>query len=359
MIPYYRLLGVSRTADAVSIKRAYRELARRYHPDHHDGNPIAEDRFRLIAEAYSILSDEEQRKNYDRFGVAGLQTVGPDTGMVGKVGRLVTELGTILESRMRRGPRRGKDQRIPLDITLEQACMGAKRTIEFPVVESCSKCAGCGAEPNTTTESCHVCEGKGVVRASWPLPVNEPCLFCAACGTVALHPCASCDGLGKQDGVLQFDVDVPRGVTDGRCLVVRGQGEPGLNGGESGDLFIEIRIVADPWRVKSGLDITCSVPISLEEAVFGGELDVPILEGGTICVRIPKASGNGRTLRLRNRGALNSDGSRRGDMFIQLQVEVPIFSSKGREIVQLLEKESTYPERNRYRDDMTKRAESK
>ena len=349
---------MSRTAAASEIKRAYRELARRYHPDHHGGNPIAQERFRLIAEAYSILSDPAQRKNYDRFGAAGLATVHSDNGMAGKVGRLVTELGAILESRMKRGPRRGKDQRVSLKVSLETACLGGKRTVDFPVSEACQNCRGTGAQPKTVREPCHVCDGKGNVRASWPLPVNEPCLFCAASGIVALYPCSDCNGHGKQDGMVQFEVDVPAGVTDGRCLVIRGQGEPGQNGGEAGDLFIEIQVKPDPWRKKSGLDVTCTVPISLNEAVFGGELDVPTLDGGTVCVRIPKSSRNGRVLRLRGRGAKSVDGNRSGDLYIQLTVEVPKLSPKGQKLVKTLEKESTYSERAEYDAYMKKRQES-
>jgi len=357
MIPYYRLLGLDRSATSEEIKRAYHLLARKYHPDHHDGHPKAEERFRLIAEAYGVLSDAEKRKNYDRFGAAGLVRAGSNGGVAEKVGRLVSELGNILESRINKGPKRGKDRRIPLEVSLEEVCTGAKRTIEVPVRVACAECNGSCVQDGAQLESCHVCAGKGRVRGSRPLPFNEICVFCDGMGKLAIQTCVECDGTGQQNGTLSHSIDVPAGVQDGRCLVLRGYGEPGQQGGDDGDVFVEIRLPEDEWRTRDGLDIHCIVPIRLSEAVHGGEVDVPTLDGNTVRVKIPKGVQSGKTMRLKGRGLSLVDSKKSGDMFIQLRAEVPILPKEADKALDQLEKIGTYPQSDTYRRAMKKRLE--
>ncbi len=357
MIPYYRLLRLERTATSEEIKRAYHQLARKYHPDHHDGHPKAEDRFRLIAEAYGVLSDPDKRKNYDRFGAAGLVRAGSNGGMAEKMGRLVSELGTILESRINKGPKRGKDRRISLEVSLEEVLTGTQRTIAVLVRAVCSECNGSRVRDGAQLESCHVCAGKGRVRGSRPLPFNELCVFCEGMGSLAILTCAECDGVGEQDSTSSHSIDVPAGVQDGRCLVLRGYGEPGHQGGDDGDLFVEIRLHKDEWRTRDGLDIHCIVPIRLNEAVYGGEIEVPTLDGKTVRVIIPKGVQSGKIMRLKGRGLSLDDSKTSGDMFIQLRVEVPILMKEGKKALDQLEKVSTYPKSDTYTQAMKKRLE--
>lgn len=357
MIPYYRMLGVNRTAESEAIKKAYHQLARKYHPDHHNGHPKAQDRFRLIAEAYGVLSDPEKRKNYDRFGAAGLVRTGSDGGMAEKMGRLVSELGTMLEARIKKGPKRGQDRRVSLEITLEEVFTGATKEISVPARIVCEECKGARIQTGGTLETCHVCDGKGRVRGSRPLPFNEPCIFCDAQGSVAIQTCTECDGSGEQDSVKAHSVEVPPVVQDGRCLVLRGYGESGQEGGDDGDLFVEIHVCDDPWRTREGLDIHSTVPIQLSEAIHGGEIDVPTLDGRTIRVKIPQGVQSGKTMRLKGRGLVLSDSKKSGDLFIHLRVEVPKVSKKGQQSLDQLEKDSAYQQCDAYRQAMKKRLE--
>jgi molecular chaperone DnaJ len=350
---YYRLLGVPEGADASAIKGAYRNLARKYHPDHNNGHPLSERRFRLLAEAYEVLSDDEKRQKYDRFGPSALTRRGGEPGIVGNVQRLVTNIEQALESRMKQVRKRGEDRRVVLDVSLSQAVFGASLTVQMRRRVRCDRCQATGAEPGTSLEACHVCAGQGRIKSgSGLLAVENVCPFCESRGRIAPSPCSGCEGMSELDRVLDLPVQVPPGTQPGRRLVLRGYGEPGQAGGEPGDLFVELAVKPHALLQREGQDLRCSVPISIAEAVLGGEATVPVLEGGTVTVRVPPRTRSGQTLRIRGRGCPSASGSKgeRGDLLVKLEVETPVVDSAvALELLSRLEQVSFHPERAEFR----------
>jgi molecular chaperone DnaJ len=356
---YYRLLGVPEGADPSAIKGAYRNLARQYHPDHNNGHPLSERRFRLIAEAYDVLSDDEKRLKYDRFGASALTRRGSEPGLVGNVQRLVTNIEQALESRMRQVRKRGEDRRVVLDVSLDQAVLGASRAVQVRRRTRCDRCQSTGAEPGTSLESCHVCTGQGRIKTgSGLLAVENVCPFCESKGRIAPSPCSGCEGIGELERVLDLPVQVPVGAQPGRRLVLRGYGEPGQAGGDAGDLFVELSVKPHALLQRDGSDLRCSVPISVAEAVVGGEATVPVLEGGTVTVRVPPRTRSGQTLRIRGRGCPGSTGER-GDLLVKLEVETPVVDTAvALDLLIRLEQVSFHPERAEFRAALRRHLES-
>ncbi len=345
---YYRILGVTRTAEATEIKRAYRRLARKFHPDHHGGHPMAEERFRIIAEAYTVLGDDEARRTYDRYGSVALQKY-KRPGVAGGVERFVANLEGILDARISRIPKRGRDLRIVAEIPLKDACLGGKLTLEVERRQRCGSCAGSRAEPKSKTEKCHVCGGSGnLKRGTGLLSVNEACIFCQSFGVVALTPCKSCHGLGESDQRIPVTVEIPPGVETGRRLVLRERGEPGANKGESGDLYIELQVAEHPLLKRDGHDLHCTIPISLKQAICGSTVSVPLLDSGTIDIRVRPGAENGQLLRLRGRGAPRlSDSS--GDLIVRLELETPqLDPAEHQTLLDVLDAASSHPKRAAY-----------
>ena len=351
---YYRVLGVERTAPQNEIKKAYHRLARKFHPDTNGGHPLAEQRFRLIAEAYTVLGDDEQRRAYDRFGQGALVRGGSKPGVIGGMERLVSTLGTIVETRLRRAPRRGKDRRTAVTVSLSEACLGVRTSVEVPVRERCPACRGSRAAAGTRPEPCHVCEGSGETRRDSLLSAAEPCVFCQGLGLVAVTPCPACDGVGEVSGARLVPVEVPPAVDPGRRLVLRGFGEPGENGGEPGDLFVEVKVTPHPLLVRDGWDLHCTLPLTLREAVEGAEVSVPALEGAPVRVRVPSGARSGQILRLRGRGVPRPTGA--GDLLLRLEIETPtIASAEARDALARLDATSRHPLREAYERELGRR----
>jgi len=352
LLNYYRLLGVEEGAGQEEIKRAYRRLAQKYHPDHNDGHPIAEQRFRLIAEAYHVLSDDDKRSAYNRYGEQALVQGGTRTGVVGGVERFVSSLGNLIEERMKRQPQRGHDCRIDINLTLKEACLGTTTDVEIARRVTCANCNGSRAMPGSSVESCHVCDGRGEIRRSSLIPLTDPCVFCDAVGRIAVKPCVECEGEGETTSPQPVSVDVPAMVESGRRLVLRSYGEPGLNGGRDGDLFIAIQVTEHALLTRDGRDLHCNVPIRLSEAVIGSTVQVPMLEGDPIRIKIPSGAHNGQILVLKGRG-LNPPGSKTGDYYVHLELEIPtIDPEKAATALKRLEKVADYPRREQFDRDL-------
>ncbi len=353
MATYYQSRGVPGSASQAEIKSAYRQLARKFHPDHNEGHPLAEQRFRLLAEAWEVLQNDATRQKYDRFGDAALVKRGrPDKGgVVGGVERFVSNLERIVEARLKQVPRRGEDRRRVLEVSLEDAVYGARLPVEVTRRERCGDCRGQGAAGGTGLETCHVCDGKGRFKRGTLLRAIEACQFCQGAGTIALTPCVPCQGLGEHDVTRELTAEVPVGVEAGRRLVLRGYGTPGTNGAPAGDLFLEISVRAHRVLTRDGYDLRCTVPIRLLEAVRGGTVTVPLLRGERVTIRIPKRSSSGQTLRLKGRGAPKPDGSA-GDLLARVEIETPELASKeALALLEQLDAVSRHPKREAWEAD--------
>ncbi|MFT7621201.1 MAG: molecular chaperone DnaJ [Myxococcota bacterium] len=345
MLSYYKVLGVPNTAPQADIKTAYRRLARKFHPDHNGGHPLADQRFRLLAEAWEVLQDEERRRKYDRFGSQGLVRGRDRAGVAAGVERFVANLESIVESRLKSVPRRGEDRRRILAVSLEDACYGAQSAVEVTRNERCNDCGGGGAQAGTQIEACHVCDGRGTFSRGTLLRASDACPFCQGGGKLALSPCLPCDGLGRLELTRSIEVKIPTAVESGRRLILRSYGASGSNGAASGDLFLEVQVQPHAVFVREAHDLRCTVPVLLREAVEGGTVDVPQLRGASVTIRIPRGCLSGQVLRLKGRGAPKPDGSA-GDLLARVEIETPVIGSKrGRELLLLLEAECSHPRR--------------
>ena len=352
MLPYYRILGVARTANPDEIKKAYRRLARKFHPDHNGGHALAEERFRLVAEAYEVLTDSESRSAYDRYGSQGLVRGRNRPGVVGGVERFVANLESIVESRLKATRKRGDDRRRIVTVTLDDICQASSVTIDVERVEQCRACSGSRAAPGTQNERCHVCEGDGRLKRGTLLKAADLCPFCQGVGVIAVTPCSECHGAGELKVQRSHEVEIPRGVESGRRLVLRGHGAPGENGGASGDLFLEIKVEKHALLTREGVDVHCTVPVSLTEAVMGGQVDVPVPGGPPIAIKVPRGTTSGQTLRLQKRG-LPHAGGERGDLWVRLEIETPKLNKAGLAALAALDEHSKHPRRAAY-DKVTK-----
>jgi molecular chaperone DnaJ len=320
---YYDVLGVSRDADDAELKRAYRNLARAHHPDRNSGDKKAEDRFKEISEAYSVLSDPEKRAQYDRFGTVA----GP--GGTGDVG-----FGTIFEDLFegffgggergrRTRARRGDDLQYDLAISLDEAAAGIESKIQIQRLETCDECRGTGQEPGTQPETCGTCRGQGQVRFSQGfLTVARPCPACRGQGAINRHRCKSCDGQGRQAKERLLKVGIPAGVEDGNRLRLSNEGEGGLLGGPPGDLYVAIHVRAHEIFVRQGPHLYCELPLSFAQTALGDTVEVPLL-GGTAQLTVPPGTQPGQRLTLRGKGMPQLRSRARGDAIYEVTVEVP------------------------------------
>lgn len=357
---YYEVLGVDRSASADEIKKAYRKLTRKYHPDANPGDASAEAKFKEINEAHDVLSDPKKKAQYDQFGFVG-DAPPPGAGSFGGdffgggFGDLGDLFGSFFGGMGGRGrsadpnaPRRGADLEMSMRITLETAYKGAKREIEVPHEENCSACGGTGAEPGTSAEVCPDCHGTGRVERTASTPFGQmvqvvPCARCGGKGKVIKSPCRSCKGTGRVRKNQKIDVTIPRGVDTGTRLRVSGKGEAGVNGGPDGDLFIVLDVASDPRFQRDGADLHLWVDIELPQAVLGASVPVKTLDGDEK-LDIPAGTQPGATLRLRNRGMPRLRGGGSGDMHFHVRVNVPKnLSDKGRSIVRDLAREMNVP----------------
>jgi len=327
---YYEVLGVSRNASVDEIKKAYRKLARQYHPDANPDNPEAEARFKEISEAYVILCDPEKRASYDRFGHAGVN--GQDFGGFGGFGDM-GGLGDIFEmffgggARRRTGPERGPDIRTDMEIALKEAAFGLERDIKVPRTETCSTCGGTGAAAGARSGKCTACDGAGQMQFAQSTPFgrivqSRICDRCRGTGRVIEKPCPTCHGAGQVRKSRSIKVKVPPGVDSGARLRVAGEGEAGLRGGPPGDLYVYIHVKAHRIFKREGDDLICDVPISFAQAALGDVLEVPTLEG-TASLRIPEGTQTGTVFRLKGKGIPHVSGYGRGDQHVRVKVVTP------------------------------------
>ncbi len=325
---YYEVLGISRDANEQEIKSAYRKMAVRYHPDKNPGDRNAEDLFKEAAEAYSVLSDPDKRARYDRFGHSGLQGgfSGFDPATFGDFGDILGEFfgfGDIFGSRRRGGPERGSDLRYDLKISFREAAFGLKTKIKIPRQDTCSACEGRGTAKGKSPVTCNACHGAGQVRYQQGFfSISRTCGQCNGAGKVIKDPCEVCHGQGRVRREKVLEIKIPAGVDNGARLRISGEGEGGVHGGPSGDLYVVIFVEEHPFFQRQGNNIYCQVPIGIAQAVLGGEITVPTLEGEEK-LKIPEGTQSGSVFRLRNKGIVSLGERGRGDQFVTVNVVIP------------------------------------
>ena len=347
----YDTLGVKKGASADEIKKAYRKLARKYHPDTNQGDKAAEERFKQVQTAYDVLSDEEKRKAYDRFGSTnGRGAPGPggvnvDFGDLGDLGDIFSGLfgnlgGTARGGRRARPqPVRGADVETEVRLSFEDSLRGAEAKVPVELTVACSQCGGTGAEPGTAPVICPECNGRGVVSESQGLfALSQPCPRCRGNGTVIEQPCAKCHGSGRERRRRTFTVKIKPGVKDGTKIRLKGKGEAGQNGGPSGDLIVVTRVEPSATYERRGDDLIVQAPVSFPTAALGGKVDVPTPEGA-VSLKIPAGSEDGKLLRIKGRGAPRLNGSGKGDVLARVRIQVPKrVNKKERELLEELQK---------------------
>ena len=329
---YYEVLGVSKSASADEVKKAYRRLAMKYHPDRNKGEDAdSESKFKEAKEAYEVLRDSDKRAAYDRFGHEGLRGAG-----MGGPGGFSAEgfsdifgdvFGDIFGGGGRRGGRqvfRGADLGYELRLDLERAVRGDTVTIDVPSQVTCDVCDGSGAKKGTSPVQCSTCGGAGQVRMQQGFfSIQQTCPACKGAGTMISDPCDSCHGRGRVRKTRTLSVKVPAGVDDGDRIRLSGEGEAGRNGGPPGDLYVEIRLEPHKIFMRDGSDLSCEVPISFATAALGGEVELPTLDGN-VSLKVPAGTQSGKVFRLRSKGVTTVRDSRKGDLFARVAVETPV-----------------------------------
>lgn len=345
---FYDVLGVAKGADAAEIKKAYRQKAKELHPDRNADNPKAEDQFKEANEAYEILKDAEKKAAYDRYGHAAFEGGmggggGPRGGGQGDFASAFSDVFDDLFGNFggggmgggRNRAQRGNDLRYNLRINLEDAFAGMQKTINVPAAVSCSSCSGTGAEGGSEPVTCPTCSGMGKVRAQQGFfTVERTCPTCNGMGQTIKDPCKSCHGQGRVEKEKQLSVNIPAGVETGTRIRLAGEGEAGMRGGPTGDLYIFIEVNDHKLFERDGVNLFCQIPVSIASAALGGEIEVPTIDGGRSRVKIPEGSQSGRQMRLRAKGMPALRGNGAGDMFIELAVETPVnLTSRQKEIL--------------------------
>ncbi len=344
---FYDILGVNRDASDEEIKKAYRKLAMRHHPDRNPDNPKAEGQFKEAKEAYEILSDPQQRAAYDQYGHAG---VDPQSGMGGGgPGGFSDSFGGIFDEIFggarggggRSNIYRGADLRYNLEITLEQAAFGTETKIRIPTMEVCAACQGSGAKAGTQPKTCPTCQGSGQVRLQQGFfSIQQTCPKCHGTGRFVADPCAPCHGAGRVKQHKTLAVKIPAGVDEGDRIRLSGEGEHGVNGGPSGDLYVQIHLKAHPVFQREQSDLHCEMPISFTTAALGGEIDIPTLDGAAK-VRIPPETQSGKVFRLRGKGIKSVRSHAHGDLMCHVVVETPVhLTDRQKELLRELEESS-------------------
>jgi molecular chaperone DnaJ len=332
---YYEVLSISRTASEEEVKRAYRKLAVKYHPDKNPDDPHAEEKFKELGEAYDVLMDADKRAAYDRFGHAAFsQGMGRGGGFHDPFD-IFREVfsgagGGIFETFFgggattdREGRQRGSDLRYDMQITLEEAAFGVDKEIEVRKLDTCAKCSGKGAEPGSRTINCPACGGRGqVISSRGFFQVSQTCPRCRGVGQIIEKPCRACDGEGRAENTSRIKLKIPAGIADGSRLRSSGNGEAGIRGGPAGDLYVVIHIKEHPIFQREDDNLYCEVPVSFALAALGGEIPVPTLEGKAN-LKVPAGTQSGQVFKLRGKGVANVNARDRGDLFARLLVEVP------------------------------------
>lgn len=348
---YYDVLGVAKGSSADEIKKGYRKKAKELHPDRNTGNPKAEDQFKEANEAYEVLKNDDKKAAYDRYGHAAFEGgMGGGGGRPGggqgqgDFGSAFSDVFDDLFGDFMGGQRgggggrraaRGSDLRYNLRISLENAFSGMHKTINVPTAVSCDGCEGTGAEGGAEPTSCPTCSGMGKVRAQQGFfTVERTCPTCSGLGQIINNPCKSCSGAGRVEKDRALSVNIPAGVETGTRIRLAGEGEAGMRGGPSGDLYIFIEVSDHKLFERDGVSLFCRVPVSMSTAALGGSIEVPTIDGGRGRVQIPAGSQAGRQMRLRSKGMPALRGGSSGDMFIELAVETPVnLTSRQKEIL--------------------------
>ncbi len=348
---YYEILSVSRTASPDEIKKAYRKMALKYHPDRNPSNKEAEEKFKEASEAYEVLSDTEKRQIYDQYGHEGLRGSG-FTGFHG-FEDIFSSFGDIFGDffgfggHSRTGPARGDDLRYDLEITFEEAAFGKEAELEIPRTVTCDVCGGTGAKPGTQPITCPACGGRGQVsRSQGFFSISSTCPSCRGTGQLIPEPCETCQGMGRIKQKRKVSLKIPAGVDTGSRLRLRGEGEAGERGGPPGDLYVVIHVQAHDFFEREGDDIYCKIPIPFTMAALGGKLDVPTIDGAE-SLQIKKGTQSGEVFRLKGKGFPRLRGYGKGDEIIQVIVKVPKKLTKRQETLlkefALLEGETSTP----------------
>ena len=337
---YYEVLGLQKGACDNDIKNAFRKMAMKYHPDKNPGDKVAEEKFKEINEAYAVLSDPEKKEKYDRFGHAG---VDPNSGFGGGAGGFggfggfedifdmfggaFGGFGGGSRGRRNNGPRKGSDLQKAVTITFEEAAFGTKKEIRLNKYVKCKTCGGSGAAPGTSKKSCPKCGGTGEIRTAQRTPLGtfqsvSPCPDCNGTGEINETPCPDCGGSGKTRDNVTISVNIPAGVDNDSVIPIKGQGEPGVNGGPDGDLYIVINVEPHKIFERRGQDLWLEIPITFDQAALGDDIIVPTLEG-KVSYKVPSGTQPDTIFRLKGKGIKSVRGNRKGDLYVKVNLEVP------------------------------------
>jgi molecular chaperone DnaJ len=353
---YYETLECAKGAPVETLKASYRKLAMRFHPDKNPGDATAEIKFKEINEAYDVLKDDQKRAAYDRFGHAAFEGGmggggrGNPFDFAGSFSEVFEDFfGEMMGGRRARRQNRGADLRYNLSITLEEAYNGRAAEIRIPTMVACEACQGVGAEAGHEPETCPGCQGHGKVRASQGFfTIERTCGQCRGSGKIIRHPCKACRGSGAVEKERTLNVDVPPGVEEGTRIRLSGEGQAGLNGGPSGDLYIFLSVAEHPIFQRDGHDLHCRIPVSFVTAALGGAMEVPTLDGGRAKVTIPEGTQAGRQFRLKGKGMPVLRSAQKGDLYVELAVETPVrLNRRQKDLLREFESESqsgTHPE---------------
>ncbi|MEM6414686.1 MAG: molecular chaperone DnaJ [Pseudomonadota bacterium] len=332
---YYSTLGVDRQADQSALKSAFRKAAMKYHPDRNPDDPAAEQKFKEVNEAYEVLSDDQKRAAYDRFGHEAFKNGGgngagfANGGFGGGAGAFSDVFEDIFNEFMGgsrgRGPGRGADLKYALEITLAEAFAGKNATIKMPGSVTCETCNGTGAKPGSGPVTCPTCGGAGRVRFQQGFfTMERTCPECGGEGRVIKDPCTDCGGTGRVQRERTLAVDIPAGIESGTRIRLAGEGEPGPRGGPEGDLYIFVQVIDHEIFERDGADLYCAAPIPMTTAALGGEFEAPTIDGGRVKIKVPEGAQTGRRFRVRGKGMTRLNQKGRGDLFVEIGVETPV-----------------------------------
>ncbi len=343
-VDFYEVLGISRTAGDEEVKKAYRKLAMKYHPDRNQGDKSAEEKFKEVQRAYEVLSDPQKRSAYDQFGHAGVSgNMGDGGGFSGSF-----DFGDIFSQMFGGGGGRqqqnhkGADLQYHVEISLEEAARGIKKKITIPTHEECDICHGSGAKAGTSPVTCSMCGGSGVVQVRQAIfQIQQTCPTCQGSGKQIKDPCVKCHGHGLVKTRKTVEVSIPAGIDDGQRIRLSGEGEPGKHGAPSGDLYVMVNVRPHAVFERDGMDLHCELPISFTNAALGGEVEVPTLDG-KVKLNIPKETQTGRRMRVRGKGIKSVRSVAVGDLYCHIVVETPVnLTERQRELLEEFEKIST------------------
>ncbi|SKA36734.1 molecular chaperone DnaJ [Consotaella salsifontis] len=353
-VDYYEILGVSKGCDEKTLKSSFRKLAMKYHPDRNPGDDTAEVKFKEINEAYEVLKDPQKRAAYDRFGHAAFQNGGAGAGgfradFSSSMADIFDDIfGEMMGQRRGRtsatsGRERGSDLRYNMEISLEEAFSGKTAEIGVPTTIQCDECSGTGAKPGTSPRPCPTCGGAGRVRAAQGFfSIERTCPTCQGRGEVIADPCGKCGGNGRLPEERTLSVSIPAGIEDGTRIRLAGEGEAGLRGGPSGDLYIFLSVKPHELFQRDGSDLFCKIPISMTTAALGGAFEVTTLDGSTTRVKVPEGTQTGKQFRVKSKGMPVLRSTQNGDLFIQVTVETPQnLSRRQRELLEEFEEISS------------------